>query len=278
MPSILAIAFVTCASWIGGSWLFEQFDLGTIPDNAFGLLEKRPDYRWAGWSMAAGLAIVAAGYFYRFRVPFMAAILAICLIAGVGLVTADIQLNRVLAYDIQVGDPKQLGEALQAMLYIPLICGLLIFAAGVTLDLYDRKRETVWSDCAFWLHVISAPLIVHPLFVMATGQNLLFDQVDAGSSPTIIILVLVVVFFYAALAIDRRSLLVPSLGYFGSIGIYSLVSVTSENTGIPSIAVILGVVGLLIIIFGIGWQRIRGVVIGATLPHVLLQKLPMVKT
>ena len=92
------------------------------------------------------------------------------------------------------------------------------------------------------------------------------------------ILVLIAVFFYVALAIDRRSLLVPSLGYFGTVGIYSLVSITSQNTGIPAIAVVLGVVGLLIIIFGIGWQRIRGLVIGSTLPHVLLQKLPMVKT
>lgn len=95
---ILAIAFIGCAAWLLGNWVIEQFDVQTVPENAFGLLERRSDYRLAGWSSTAGLAIIATAYFLRFRVPVMAAMLAICVIAAVGLITADIQLNRVLAY------------------------------------------------------------------------------------------------------------------------------------------------------------------------------------
>ena len=103
------------------------------------------------------------------------------------------------------------------------MCGLIVFGIAVALDLHDRERRTVWSDCAFWLHVVSAPMLVHPLFVMATGQNIGGAEIAAGSDAVIGLVVLIAVFTYVALAIDRRSLLVPTLGYFGTLGVQNLV-------------------------------------------------------
>ena len=80
-----------------------------------------------------------------------------------------------------------------------------------------------------------------------------------------------------ALAIDRRSLLVPTLAYFGSLGIYYLVNSAANTTGIPPFALILLAVGALVILFGAGWQRIRRLIVGPTLPTSVLNKLPPFK-
>lgn len=274
---ILAAAFILCAARLVGIGILEHVQF-SIPENPFALLAARDDYRLAGWLACAGMAAVAVGYFVRFRVPFMAAVIAVSGIGLVVLVVADLMFDRVLAFDINIADEAQVKEAWRSLLYLPLLCGLLIFATGVALDLKDRQRETVWSDCAFWLHIVSAPLLVHPLFVLATGQNVLFDNNEPSASATVILLAMIAVFFYIALAIDRRSLLVPSLGYFGTIGIYYLVNTATQATGIPSFAVILAVIGALIVVFGAGWQRIRALVVGTTMPHLVLNKLPPMST
>ena len=151
---------------------------------------------------------------------------------------------------------------------MPLACGLLVFGVAVFLDLGDRERVTVWSDCAFWLHVVSAPLLVHPLFILATGQDVVFGRIEPGTSATVMLGVLIAVFVYVALAIDRRSLLIPTLAYFGSLGIYYLINGAANQTGVPPFALILLVVGALIMVFGAGWQRIRALIVRPNVPHI----------
>lgn len=172
---------------------------------------------------------------------------------------------------------EDVPELLRAALYMPLICGLIVFATGVAFDIYDRDRRKIWSDCAFWLHVVSAPMLVHPLFIMATGQNVVFGHIAPDANATIMLTILILGFLYVALAIDRRSLLVPTLAYFGSLGIYYLVNSASDSTGIPPFALILVVVGALIILFGAGWQRIRRIVVKPTLPAAVIRRLPALK-
>lgn len=273
---ILATAFSICAGSAIVLLLMQNFDF-SLPDNPISWIGKRDEYRIVGWLGFGGLALSALIYFFRFKVPVMAAVLTVSFVGMFGLLIADVLFGQVLSYDIQIGEPGEAQRVLHKLLYVPLICGLIIFAVGVWFDIRDRKRETLWSDCAFWLHVISAPLIVHPLFVLATGQNVALDGQEASTSATLILLVLVFVFFYVALAIDRRSLLVPSLGYFASVGLYFLVNSTSQSTGIPSFALVLVLIGILIIVFGSGWQRIRSLVVGHTMPHMVLEKLPPVK-
>jgi hypothetical protein len=143
--------------------------------------------------------------------------------------------------------------------------------------LRDRERSTVWSDCAFWLHVISAPLLVHPLFILATGQDVVLGKIEPGMTASIMLGLLIGVFVYVALAIDRRSLLIPTLAYFGSIGVYYMIETTANSTGLPPLALILLVIGLLVIMFGAGWQRIRALIVRPTLPTSLINKLPPIR-
>ena len=226
--------------------------------------------------MAGAGAFVGAAalYFWRFRVPVLAAFIALALTGYAFFQTGLFLYDGVLAGSVAVPAADQLPIVLRQALFMPLICGLIVFGVAVMLDLHDRERRTVWSDCAFWLHVVSAPMLVHPLFVMATGQSLGGMQVAAGGDAVIGLVVLIAVFTYVALAIDRRSLLVPTLGYFGTLGVQNLVGGTAVQAGIPPVALVLISVGALVIMFGAGWQRIRHIVVGNTLPKSILKRLP----
>jgi hypothetical protein len=207
----------------------------------------------------------------------LAAIIALALTA-LGFVQIVLFLyDGVTAGAVAVPSIEQIPGVIRDALYLPLIAGLIIFGVAVALDLHDRERRTLWSDCAFWLHLVSAPLLVHPLFIMATGQDVAFGKIEAGQGAIVMLTLLIVMFVYVALAIDRRSLLVPTLGYFGSIGIYALVSKTAETAGLPPFALILLGVGAVIILFGTAWHSIRRLLIGATMPRFVLNRLPVLQ-
>ncbi|WP_168991749.1 MULTISPECIES: hypothetical protein [Mesorhizobium] len=247
------------------------------PETIWQLLALRQTASRAGYLFLGGGIIAAAIYFWRFRVPIIAGAIAIALTLLAFLQTAIILYDSVTTGAIAPPRLEDVPELLRAALYMPLICGLIVFATGVAFDIYDRDRRKIWSDCAFWLHVVSAPMLVHPLFIMATGQNVVFGHIAPDANATIMLTILILGFLYVALAIDRRSLLVPTLAYFGSLGIYYLVNSASDSTGIPPFALILVVVGALIILFGAGWQRIRRIVVKPTLPATVIRRLPPLK-
>ena len=92
---------------------------------------------------------------------------------------------------------------IQRLLVLPLICGLVIFATGIYLDFKDRNRLSTLSDAAFWLHLISAPMIVHPLFILSSGQDVGFGTIEPGVAATAGLVSLMVVIVLISLAIDR---------------------------------------------------------------------------
>lgn len=247
------------------------------PETIWQLLALRQTASRAGYLFLGGGIIAAAIYFGRFRVPIIAGVIAIAFTLLAFLQTAIVLYDSVTTGAIAPPRLEDVPELLRAALYMPLICGLIVFATGVAFDIYDRDRRKIWSDCAFWLHVVSAPMLVHPLFIMATGQNVVFGHIAPDANATIMLTILILGFLYVALAIDRRSLLVPTLAYFGSLGIYYLVNSASDSTGIPPFALILVVVGALIILFGAGWQRIRRFVVKPTLPAAVIRRLPPLK-
>lgn len=247
------------------------------PETIWQLLALRQTASRAGYLFLGGGIIAAAIYFWRFRVPIIAGAIAIAFTLLAFLQTAIILYDSVTTGAIAPPRLEDVPELLRAALYMPLICGLIVFATGVAFDIYDRDRRKIWSDCAFWLHVVSAPMLVHPLFIMATGQNVVFGHIAPDANATVMLTILILGFLYVALAIDRRSLLVPTLAYFGSLGIYYLVNSASDSTGVPPFALILVVVGALIILFGAGWQRIRRIVVKPTLPAAVIRRLPPLK-
>lgn len=247
------------------------------PATLWQVLALRQTVAPAGYLVFGGAIAAAALHFWRFRVPILAGVIAVAATLLAFLQTAILLYDGVAAGQVAAPRLEDVPELLRASLYMPLVCGLVVFAVAVALDLHDRERRTVWSDCAFWLHVVSAPMLVHPLFIMATGQDVAFGHIEPAADASIMLAVLIASFVYVALAIDRRSLLVPTLAYFGTLGIYYLVNSAANTTGIPPFALILLVVGALIIGFGAGWQHIRRLIVRPTLPTSVLDRLPPIK-
>ena len=86
--------------------------------------------------------------------------------------------------------------------------GVVIFFIAMRWDSADLQRVTGKSDVAFWLHLTSAPLIVHPVF-SSLG---IFDGDESLISLSVII-GLYVLLTLISVAIDRRAFMVSSLVY-----------------------------------------------------------------
>ncbi len=272
--TVLALLFMACAGYFVGRGAATQIDVAALQSNPLSIIAMRGEIGWLSLAAVAALILTAGIYFWRFSVPILAAVVAVALTALAFVQTTLFLYDGVTTGAVAIPTADQIPNVLRDALYMPLACGLVIFGIAVALDLHDRERRTVWSDCAFWLHVVSAPLLVHPLFIMATGQDVAFGEIEPGRDAVVALAVLILGFTYVALAIDRRSLLVPTLAYFGSLGVYSLVNDAANGAGIPPIALVLVAVGSLIILFGAGWQRIRRLVVATTLPQAALERLP----
>jgi hypothetical protein len=274
--TVLGLGFMAAVLTVLGFHLEGRAEIQAV-QTPVQIAALRPQAAFYALVLFGGTALAAIVYFLRFRVPVMAAVLALSFTGAAFFFATLYFYDGVVAGQMLMPTLQQVPEILAKALYVPLICGLIVFGTAVAFDLHDRERFTVWSDCAFWLHVISAPLLVHPLFILATGQDVVFGEIEPGLSASVMLALLIAAFVYVALAIDRRSLLVPTLAYFGSLGIYYLVNSAANTTGIPPFALILLVIGAMIILFGAGWQRIRRLIVGSTLPTSLLTKLPPIK-
>src|SRR2546430_7194783 len=84
--------------------------------------------------------------------------------------------------------------------------GMFLFA--MWWDGSDRARLTRRSDVAFWLHLLAAPMIVHPVFTLL---GLTKGHINVGEGLAVV--ALYVVLGITALAVDRRALLVSALAY-----------------------------------------------------------------
>ena len=84
---------------------------------------------------------------------------------------------------------------------VSLVLGVGVFLFAMWWDGSDRRRETRRSDVAFWLHLLAAPLIVHPIFTL-----LGLTEGAATLVGGVTVILLYVVLGITALAVDRRAL------------------------------------------------------------------------
>lgn len=152
--------------------------------------------------IGAGIGVLAAGaawlHWRRFMVPITVA-------AGTAaLVAMAIALFAASFPALFKGDN---GE--QMLLPLLFVGGLAVFTLAMRWDMSDARRETRRSDVAFWLHLLAAPMIAHPLFAwlgVADGENI-------GAGAAMGVLAIYVLLGVVALAVDRRALLVSALAY-----------------------------------------------------------------
>jgi MFS family permease len=152
--------------------------------------------------IGAGIGLLAAGaawlHWRRFMVPITVA-------AGAAGLAVTVLALLISAWMSATGS----RNAEPVLLPLVFACGLAIFAFAMRWDMSDPKRETRRSDVAFWLHLLAAPMIAHPLFNWL-GVN---DGENIGALAAVGVLAVYVLMGAVALAVDRRALLVSALAY-----------------------------------------------------------------
>ena len=199
----------------------------------------------------AGVAAVAAAvtHWRRFQVP-------ITIAAGAAAASA-------IAFAVVA---SMMGEDRNALLTAVSLCGVGVFAVAMHYDMSDRQRLTRRTDIAFWLHLLAAPMIIHPLVVMF-GLN--GPAMMPGEALAIVAVYLVLTII--ALAIDRRALLGSGLGYM----IFALQSRFRQTGDVDlGFALTCLVIGLFLITLSAAWQRIRAGVM-PLVPRGWAERLPV---
>ncbi len=149
--------------------------------------------------LIGGIALITAGatwfHWKRFMVPITVA-------AG----TAALAATAVALILSLTGMPEKPDALVMSLV---LVAGLGVFTLAMWWDRSDRVRQTRRSDVAFWLHLLAAPMIAHPVFFLLGVTE--GDNISSGAA--VMVIGIYIAFGLVALAIDRRALLVSALAY-----------------------------------------------------------------
>ena len=204
----------------------------------------------------AALATAGAAWMHwrRFMVPItIAAVTAAITATVIALAVAAIGPNNI--------------EPEQALTPLVFVAGLAVFAFAMRWDTSDRERQTRRSDVAFWLHLLAAPMIAHPLFHwlgVTDGGNI-------GIGAAVGVLLVYLAMGMIALAVDRRALLVSALVYvlFALGSLFERFGAVELNVALTAL-----VIGSALLSLSAFWTPIRQAVVGG-LPGNLQDRLPV---
>ena len=249
LPSILLLL-----AFVGGVFATAMFGLAQIVgtdnfdnNNALGGVLA---------SLSAALAGVAAWLHWRhFHVPITVAAGAAA-VAGivVGLLVAALGQN-----------PEQVKSIILGLV---LLLGIGIFLFAMWWDASDRSRITRRSDVAFWLHLLAAPMIVHPIFTLLGLNN-----GTVSLSEGLVVILLYLALGLTALAVDRRALLVSALAYV----LWALADLFKRFGAVElNIALTALVIGSSLLLLSAFWHQARSAIV-RPLPLGLRDKLPVIE-
>lgn len=275
-PSPLAPAAVAATAWglalfftakrrmaLPSILLLLAFVGGVVAATAFTLIlaigpdrfEGNPPEWLVGTIAATAAAAGAAGAFLHwktFRVPITVA-------AGAASVAGILVALLLTIVGSNVSEELVLGFV--------LLLGIGVFLYAMRWDSSDPGRVTRRSDVAFWLHLLAAPMIVHPVFTLL-GLN----DGDATIGEGLVVIAIYVALGIAALAIDRRALLVSALAYV----LYALNELFEQFGAVSlNIALTALVIGSALLLLSAFWHQARAAIVGQ-LPDTLRRYLPTV--
>ena len=246
LPSIILLL-----AFVGGV-------MGTLSGIIMGIVDTSSDASEAlGFALLAGAALITAGASWLHWKTFM---VPITIAAG----TAALAATAILLLMAVIGPNTDKAETV--LLTLVFAAGLVIFAFAMRWDISDPKRETRRSDVAFWLHLLAAPMIAHPIFALIG----VMDGDDVGIGAAIGVVAVYVLFGLIALAIDRRALLVSALAYV----LVALTFLFREFGAVElNFALTALVIGSALLSLSALWTPIRARVVGA-LPGTVQGRLP----
>lgn len=205
-------------------------------------------------AVSAAVTAGAAWLHWRtFHVPITIAAGAAALAAvAVGLLLAALGQDPAHAKNIVLG--------------FILLLGIGVFLFAMWWDGSDRARLTRRSDVAFWLHLLAAPMIAHPVFTLL---GLTSGHVSVAEGIAVVLLY--VLFGIAALAVDRRALLVSALAYvlFALNELFRQFGAVELNVALTAL-----VIGSALLLLSAFWHQARAAIV-APLPNGLRERLPL---
>jgi uncharacterized membrane protein YfcA len=247
LPSILLLL-----AFVGGVFATALFALilGIGPDHVDGNDKLGGVLAAISGATAAGAAWL---HWRRFHVPITIAAGAAAVAAiAVGLLVAALGQNPEQARNVILG--------------LVLFLGVGTFLFAMWWDASDRARLTRRSDVAFWLHLLAAPMIVHPIFTLLGLNN-----GSASLSEGVVVILLYVALGLTALAVDRRALLVSALAYV----LWALADLFKRFGAVElNIALTALVIGSALLLLSAFWHQARATIV-RPLPGSLRDKLPI---
>jgi MFS family permease len=204
--------------------------------------------------ISAAIAAVAAWvHWRRFHVPITVA-------AGAAAIAA-----LFLAIVVAIVQPGDSEAAKNLILGFVLLLGIGMFLFAMWWDSSDRARLTRRADVAFWLHLLAAPMIAHPVFALLGLTN---GSVGVGEG--LLVIGLYVLFGLTALAVDRRALLVSALAYV----LYALTELFKQFGAVElNVALTALVIGSALLLLSAYWHQARRLIV-TRLPSNLQERLP----
>ncbi len=194
------------------------------------------------------LCLTSLLFYLRYKMPFS------LLPLGAGLVAmAVIQIGvDVIQYPITIAG-----------------LGLLAFIIAMAFDIRDTQRKSHLSDCAFWLHLLASPLIVHGVMISMLFSN--HEWLKAINAELFIVLFFAI-FLLIALLLDRRAILVSTQIYM----IYALTQILQgQFDSAQNIMIyVLMLLGFVVIFFGTYWYKTRSLVFGFLTGGVIARYIP----
>jgi hypothetical protein len=248
LPSILLLL-----AFVGGVLATSAFALVQIigPDRFNG--DNQLLGATVGAVSAAFAAVGAWLHWRRFHVPITVA-------AGAAAVA-----GLILAIIIAIVQPGDSQSAMNLILGFVLLLGIGVFLFAMWWDASDRARTTRRSDVAFWLHLLAAPMIAHPIFTLM-GVN----HGSIGTGEGLFVVALYVLFGLTALAIDRRALLVSALAYvlFALTELFKQFGAVELNVALTAL-----IIGSALLLLSAYWHQARRLIV-IRLPLTLQARLP----
>jgi len=259
-PIVAHLVFVILAWWLGDVFILKRkmalpaiFLLLSFVGGSFMLSQSIFAGQLFAEVISTTMALVAAyGHWRRFNVPMT---IAVATAAGMAIVA-----SAIIAF---------LPEDGLMVMSTLFVFGVLCFAFAMYWDAQDTQRITRKSDVAFWLHMLSAPLIIHPVF---STLGILDGNESIPNMVFIVLLYLLMTLI--SITVDRRAFMVSSLFYV----IYALQELFANFGNVAdSIAMTGMVMGSILLLLSVYWQASRRFIV-SHLPATLSQYLPAIKT
>ncbi|WP_394178746.1 hypothetical protein [Marinomonas posidonica] len=259
-PIVAHLVFVILAWWLGDIFISKRkmalpaiFLLLSFVGGSFMLSQAIFAGQLFAEVISTSVSLVAAyGHWRRFNVPMT---IAVATAAGMAIVA-----SAIMAF------LPENGLIVMSTLFV---FGVLCFAFAMYWDAQDTQRITRKSDVAFWLHMLSAPLIIHPVFStlgILDGNESLLNMV--------FIVLLYLLMTLISITVDRRAFMVSSLFYV----IYALQALFASFGNVADSIAMTGVVmGSILLLLSVYWQTSRRFIV-SHLPLTLSQYLPAIKT